>query len=192
MRLILASGSPRRRELLSGIGVGFDVIVSDVEEQREPGEPVDQYVVRLAVDKGAAVAAKHPGDWVLSADTVVYIDGEVLEKPASHTDAEAMLAKIAGREHVVFTGVALQNPLRGYIETSVTASKVRMIDLSGDEIAWYVETGEPMDKAGSYAVQGIGAMFIESIDGSYTNVVGLPLSVVYRMLERAGVWSPGK
>ncbi|MBI2212708.1 MAG: septum formation inhibitor Maf [Acidobacteria bacterium] len=188
MRLILASGSPRRRELLGGIGIGFDVVVSDVEERQEPDEAVDAYVRRLARDKGAAVAASHPDAWVLSADTVVFIDGHVLEKPSSRADARAMLAKIAGREHVVYTGVALQHLQSGFLEDTVTASTVRMIDLSPDEIAWYVDTGEPMDKAGSYAVQGIGAMFIDSIDGSYSNVVGLPLSVVYDMLKRAGVW----
>lgn len=188
MRLILASGSPRRRELLGGIGIGFDVVVSDVEERQEPGEAVDAYVRRLARDKGAAVAATHPDAWVLSADTVVFIDGHVLEKPTSRDDARTMLAKIAGREHVVYTGVALQNAHAGFLEDTVAASKVQMIELTPDEIAWYVDTGEPMDKAGSYAVQGIGAMFIESIDGSYSNVVGLPLSVVYDMLKRAGVW----
>jgi septum formation protein len=174
--------------LLGGIGIGFDVVVSDVEEKQEPGEAVDAYVRRLARDKGAAVAATHPDAWVLSADTVVFIDGHVLEKPTSRDDARTMLAKIAGREHVVYTGVALQNTHAGFLEDTVAASKVRMIGLSPDEIAWYVDTGEPMDKAGSYAVQGIGAMFIESIDGSYSNVVGLPLSVVYDMLKRAGVW----
>jgi len=188
MRLILASGSPRRRELLGGIGIGFDVVVSDVEEKQEPGEAVDAYVRRLARDKGAAVAATHPDAWVLSADTVVFIDGHVLEKPTSRDDARAMLATIAGREHVVYTGVALQNAHAEFLEDTVAASKVKMIELTPDEIAWYVDTGEPMDKAGSYAVQGIGAMFIESIDGNYSNVVGLPLSVVYDMLKRAGVW----
>lgn len=188
MKLILASGSPRRRELLGGIGIGFDVVVSDVEEKQEPGELVDEYVRRLARDKGAAVAATHPDAWVLSADTVVFIDGQVLEKPVSRADAAAMLGRIAGREHVVYTGVALQHTHSGFLEDTVISSKVRMIELTAEEISWYVDTGEPMDKAGSYAVQGIGAMFIESIDGSYSNVVGLPLSVVYAMLKRAGVW----
>jgi septum formation protein len=191
MKLILASGSPRRRELLGGIGIGFDVVVSDVEEKQNPGEPVDAYVRRLARDKGAAVASTHPDAWVLSADTVVFIDGEVLEKPVSRADAASMLARIAGREHVVYTGVALQHAHAGYLDEDVVASKVRMIELTPEEISWYVDTGEPMDKAGSYAVQGIGAMFIESIDGSYSNVVGLPLSVVYAMLKRAGVWGAG-
>ena len=191
MKLILASGSPRRRELLGGIGIGFDVVVSDVEEKQEPGEPVDEYVRRLARDKGAAVAAKHPDAWVLSADTVVFIDEQVLEKPVSRADAASMLARIAGREHVVYTGVALQHAQSGFLEDTVVASKVRMIELSSEEISWYVDTGEPMDKAGSYAVQGIGAMFIDSIDGSYSNVVGLPLSVVYAMLKRAGVGGVG-
>ena len=188
MRLILAAGSPRRRELLGGIGIGFDVVVSGVEEKQEPGEAVDAYVRRLARDKGAAVAVAHPDAWVLSADTVVFIDGHTLEKPISRDDARAMLATIAGREHVVYTGVVLQNRHAGVLEESVTASKVQMIALTSEEIDWYVDTGEPMDKAGSYAVRGIGAMFIESIDGSYSNVVGLPLSVVYAMLKRVGVW----
>jgi len=187
MRFVLASGSPRRRELLAGIGLPFEVIVSDLEEKREDGEPVDAYVKRLAIDKAASVAERAPDAWILAADTVVYLDGIVLEKPLSRSDAIRMLSTIAGREHTVFTGVTLRHASRDYTDTSVTASKVRMIPLSAREIEWYVDTGEPMDKAGAYAIQGIGAMFIESVDGNYSNVVGLPLSEVSVMLKRAGL-----
>jgi len=187
MRFVLASGSPRRRELLAGIGLPFEVIVSDLEEKREYGEPVDTYVKRLAIDKAAAVAERAPDAWILAADTVVYLDGVVLEKPLSRSDAIRMLSAIAGREHVVFTGVALRHASRDYSDTRVTASKVRMLPLTPREIEWYVDTGEPMDKAGAYAIQGIGAMFIESVEGNYSNVVGLPLSEVFVMLKRAGL-----
>lgn len=187
MRFVLASASPRRRELLTGIGLPFEIIVSDLEEKREDRETVDAYVRRLAIDKAAAVAARVPDAWVLAADTVVYLDGEVLEKPLSRGDAIRMLSTIAGREHTVFTGVTLRNIALDYTDTSVTASKVRVLPLSEREIAWYVDTGEPMDKAGAYAIQGIGAMFIESVHGNYSNVVGLPLSEVFAMLKRAGL-----
>jgi len=187
MRFVLASGSPRRRELLSGIGLPFEIIVSNLEEKRDDDEAVDAYVRRLAVDKAEAVATTVPDAWVLAADTVVYLDDEVLEKPLSRNDAVRMLSTIAGREHVVFTGVTLRNVGKNYSDTTVTASKVRVIPLSPREIEWYVDTGEPMDKAGAYAIQGIGAMFIESVDGSYSNVVGLPLSEVFTMLKRAGL-----
>ena len=187
MRFVLASGSPRRKELLAGIGLPFEIIVSDLEEKRDEGEAVDAYVRRLAIDKAEAVASGVPDAWVLAADTVVYLDGEVLEKPLSRGDAIRMLSTIAGREHTVFTGVALRNVTSDYRDTSVTASKVRVLPLTEREIEWYVDTGEPMDKAGAYAIQGIGAMFIESVNGNYSNVVGLPLSEVFAMLKRAGL-----
>lgn len=187
MKFVLASGSPRRRELLAGIGLPFEVMVSDLEERMEEGERVDAYVERLAFDKASAIARRVPDNWVLAADTVVYVDGVVLEKPLSRSDAIRMLSTIAGREHIVYTGVALRNLEQDYADTRVLASKVRMIPLTNKEIEWYVDTGEPMDKAGAYAIQGIGAMFIESVDGSYSNVVGLPLSEVFAMLKRAGL-----
>jgi septum formation protein len=186
-RIVLASASPRRRELLAGMGLDFEVVVSDVEEEQEIGEPVERYVLRLAIDKASAVASRRPDDLVLAADTVVYLDGEILEKPTSREDAIEMLAKIAGREHIVYTGVALRQESRNHLATGIVSSRVRIRKLSTREIRWYVDTGEPMDKAGSYAVQGIGAMFIEAIEGSYTNVVGLPLTLVYDLLRDAGV-----
>lgn len=187
MRFVLASGSPRRRELLEGIGLPFEIIVSDLEEKREEGESAEAYVRRLAIDKAAVVAERVPEAWVLAADTTVYLDGEILEKPLSRSDAIRMLTTIAGREHTVYTGVALRNLARGYADDSVTASNVRVIHLTPREIEWYVDTGEPMDKAGAYAIQGIGAMFIESVVGNYSNVVGLPLSEVFAMMKRAGI-----
>jgi septum formation protein len=187
MRFVLASGSPRRRELLAGIGLPFEVMVSDLEEKPEDGEAVDAYVRRLAIDKAEAVAERVPDAWVLAADTVVWIDGHLLEKPLSRDDAIRMLGAIAGREHTVYTGVALRNRAQEYTDLRVAESKVRMILLERAEIEWYVDTGEPMDKAGAYAIQGIGAMYIEAVYGNYSNVVGLPLSEVYAMLKRAGL-----
>jgi septum formation protein len=185
--LILASASPRRRELLAGLGLRFEILTSDVEERLEAGESVEAYVERLARSKAAAIAACNPEAWVIAADTVVWLDGHVLEKPDGRADAIRMLETIAGREHVVYTGTALQNQARGWSRAMVTSTRVRMVPIPRDEIEWYVDTGEPMDKAGAYAVQGIGAMFIESIDGNYTNVVGLPLAPLLRMMREAGI-----
>lgn len=187
MTLILASASPRRRELLAAMGLRFEVRTSDVEEKRSEGEAVEAYVERLAREKAEAVGAKEPEAWVIAADTVVYLDGQVLEKPADPGDARRMLGTIAGREHVVYTGTALRNVRRGWAEAAVTTTRVTMVPMSGEDIAWYVGTGEPMDKAGAYAVQGIGAMFIDSIAGNYTNVVGLPLSTLLRLMRAAGI-----
>jgi len=187
LRLILASGSPRRRELLSQVGLPFEVMASDLEERQDEGEDVESYVRRLASDKAAAIAAREPDAWILAADTVVYLDEEVLEKPQSRSDAIRMLTTIAGREHTVFTGVALRHLTRDYTDATVTATIVRMMPLTAREIEWYVDTGEPMDKAGAYAIQGLGAMFVESVSGNYNNVMGLPLARVYAMLKKAGL-----
>jgi septum formation protein len=185
--LILASASPRRKELLASVGLEFRVEVSPVEELAREGEPVEKYVMRLAAEKGAAVALKNPDAWVIAADTVVYIDERILEKPSDPSDARRMLAEIAGREHTVYSGVSLRNEKRGRHDSRWIATKVTMAPMSAEQIFWYVATGEPLDKAGSYAVQGIGAMFVERIEGNYTNVVGLPLPLLYRMFRDAGV-----
>jgi septum formation protein len=187
MRIILASQSPRRRELLASIGLTFDVMPSDVPEVHQPGESPEEYVARLSRDKAAAITAKHEDAWIIAADTTVLLGDELLEKPADDTDARRMLAAIAGKTHIVYSGVTLQNASRGWRETRVAESEVRMLPLDERDIAWYVSTGEPRDKAGAYAVQGIGAMFIDSIHGSYTNVVGLPLALLFQMLRRAGI-----
>ncbi|HEX2835979.1 MAG TPA: Maf family protein [Thermoanaerobaculia bacterium] len=187
MKFILASSSPRRRELLTSIGLDFDVRPSNVPEVHQEGEAPEEYVARLSRDKAHALASQNPHDWVIAADTTVYLEEQLLEKPVDTADAERMLATIAGRTHIVYTGVTLENVSRDWRETRVAESEVRMLPLSQDDIAWYVKTGEPLDKAGAYAVQGIGAMFIESIHGSYTNVVGLPLATLFQMLRKAGI-----
>jgi septum formation protein len=187
VKFILASASPRRRELLASIGLDFDVLPSDVPEVHEQGEIPEEYVARLSRDKAGALAAKHPSRWVIAADTTVLLGDELLEKPVDASDAARMLATIAGRTHIVYTGVTLEHAVSGYRDTRVAESEVRMLPLSAAEIDWYVRTGEPFGKAGAYAVQGIGSMFIESIHGSYTNVVGLPLATLFQMLRKAGI-----
>ncbi|HEX8152509.1 MAG TPA: Maf family protein [Thermoanaerobaculia bacterium] len=187
MKFILASASPRRRELLTSIGLDFDVIPSHVPEQRAEGEAPAEYVTRLSRDKARAIASEHQQQWVIAADTIVLIGDQLLEKPADPADAARMLATIAGKTHTVYTGVTLEHLASGYRDTRVAESDVRMLPLSAEDIEWYVQTGEPLDKAGAYAVQGIGALFIESIHGSYTNVVGLPLATLFLMLRRAGI-----
>lgn len=186
-RFVLASSSPRRRDLLSVAGFDFEVIPSHVPEIHEPGESPAAYVSRLSQSKAAAISAQLPDAWVLAADTTVVLDESLLEKPVDAADAARMLAAIAGRAHLVYTGVTLQNSSRGICDTRVAESEVRMLPLSHEDIAWYVATGEPMDKAGAYAAQGIGALFIDSIHGSYTNVVGLPLATLFQMLRGAGI-----
>ena len=187
MKFILASASPRRRELLISIGLDFEVIPSHVPEFRADGEAPEEYVARLSRDKAHAIAREHPSQWVIAADTIVLLGEEVLEKPADPADAARMLATIAGKTHVVYTGLTIEHVEQGYRDTRVAESEVRMLALSAADIDWYVATGEPLDKAGAYAVQGIGAMFIESIHGSYTNVVGLPLATLFLMLRKAGI-----
>lgn len=187
MKFILASASPRRRELLTMIGLEFEIIPSHVPEVHLPGEAPEEYVARLSRDKANAVAAEHPDRWVIAADTTVFYGEQLLEKPTDAADAERMLAIIAGRTHIVYTGVTLVNAARDWRETRVTESEVRMLPMSEVDIAWYVGTGEPLDKAGAYAVQGKGSMFIESVHGNYTNVVGLPLATLFQMLRKAGI-----
>ncbi|HEU4521667.1 MAG TPA: Maf family protein [Thermoanaerobaculia bacterium] len=187
MKFVLASSSPRRRELLASIGIDFDVIPSHVPEVHRAGEAPEEYVARLSRDKAAAIAAGNRERWVIAADTTVFLDDRLLEKPVDAADAVRMLSAIAGRTHIVYTGVTIENAEVGYRETRVAETEVRMLPLSVAEIEWYVATGEPLDKAGAYAAQGIGAMFIDSIHGSYTNVVGLPLALLMQMLRKAGV-----
>lgn len=183
-RLVLASGSPRRRELLLGLGLSFTVRPADVDETPRQREDPAGYVVRLAEEKAAAIT--RPGELVLAADTTVVLDGEILGKPADVEDAHRMLGKIAGREHEVLSGVALWEASRGARAAALERTRVKMAPLSSEEICWYVETGEPMDKAGSYAVQGLGSMFVQEVFGSYTNVVGLPIPLTRRIFAELG------
>jgi septum formation protein len=187
VRFILASSSPRRRELLGSIGVDFDVIPSNIPEERGEAETPEEYVARLSREKAHTIATKHPDRWIIAADTTVALDDLVLEKPIDAEDAKRMLKTIAGKTHVVYTGVTLTRGEPHYIDTHVATSEVRMLPLTTRDIDWYVTTGEPLDKAGAYAAQGVGGMFVDSIHGSYTNVVGLPLALLFQMLRKAGV-----
>lgn len=187
MKFILASASPRRRELLESIRLPFDVLPSEIPEVHGEGESPEEYVARLSREKANTLGQQHPARWVIAADTTVLLGDQLLEKPVDRVDAARMLGAISGRTHTVYTGVTLLNVENGYHDTRVAESEVRMLPLSDSDIEWYVATGEPLDKAGAYAVQGIGAMFIESIHGSYTNVVGLPLALLFQMLRKAGL-----
>ena len=175
--LILASQSPRRRELLAVAGFRFSVRAKSVEEVRGAGEDPVTYVRRLARAKAEA-AWERPGEIVLGADTTVVIDDHVLEKPANAADASAMLRLLSGRDHTVITGICLLHDHGVIVDHSST--QVRFAPLTDSEIADYVASGEPMDKAGAYAIQGLASKFVEKVDGCYFNVMGLPLSLVYR------------
>jgi septum formation protein len=162
----------------------FTVRAVDLDESPLSGESPAETVLRLARAKAGARAK--PGELVLAADTLVVIDGELLGKPKDPADARRMLGRIAGREHTVLTAVALEELGRDRRTAAVASSQVRMASLSPEEIDWYVETGEPLDKAGSYAIQDLGALFVEELAGNYTNVVGLPLPLTYRLFRELG------
>ncbi len=185
MALILASASPRRRQLLADAGVSFVVETSPVVEAIGHGESPEAYVRRLAREKAAGVARSHPEDWVLAADTEVVLDGRVLGKPRDSGEAVAMLASLSGRCHGVMTAFALLGP--SGTREGLCRTEVCFRALSGAEIRRYVATGEPMDKAGAYGIQGGAAHMVESIRGSYTNVVGLPMAETLAVLCDAGV-----
>lgn len=185
MRLVLASASPRRADLLRAAGFTFDVFPVVVDERFGEGEKPEHAVARLAEAKANAAAASHPDAVVLGADTTVVIRGEALAKPANADDATRMLRLLSGRIHDVLTGVCVCSGSRRLMHVEPT--RVRMARMSEAEIAWYVSTGEPFDKAGAYAVQGLASRFVEGIDGSYSNVVGLPISSVYELLKELGL-----
>ena len=187
IRFILASSSPRRKELLGSIGAEFDVIPSHIPEERREGETPEEYVARLSREKAHAISEKHPERWIIAADTTVALDDLILEKPIDAEDAKRMLKAIAGKTHVVYTGVTLTRGEPHYADTHVATSEVRMLPLTQRDIDWYVATREPLDKAGAYAAQGVGGLFIDSIHGSFTNVVGLPLALLFQMLRKAGI-----
>lgn len=184
MRLVLASASPRRAELLRAAGFRFETCPVDVDEGPRAGETAASYVRRLAAEK-SALAAIQKGIVVIGADTAVVVDGEILGKPRDNDDAAAMLHRLSGRGHEVITGVSLRTGADevGRVETT----RVFFAPLSSDEIAWYVASGEGRDKAGAYAIQGLASRFIPRIEGSYSNVVGLPLGCVYELLKELGV-----
>jgi len=184
--LILASKSPRRYNLLKQMGLDFDVIPSKVEEGFAPGESPCEHVIRLAEAKALDVGNQFPENWVIGADTIVYVDGIILGKPKSREGALEMLQLISGKEHRVLTGISVRHSKKGKGEREAVETAVKVKALTSVEMEWYVQTGEPFDKAGGYAIQGVGSFMIESINGSYTNVVGLPLCELIQMLNRLG------
>ena len=181
MRLVLASRSPRRADLLTRAGYEFEIAPADIEERLLDGETPAAHVRRLAGDKAARVARDHPESIVLGADTVVVIDDVMLGKPADDADAAGMLRRLSGRTHEVLTGVALHTTSNH--RDDVASTRVTFRELTAGDIAWYVGSGEPAGKAGAYAIQGRGSRFVTRIDGSYTNVVGLPIALVDRLLR---------
>lgn len=183
----MASSSPRRRELLTATMIAFEVLVPNIDETRLAGETGQELVERLARAKGEAISASHPMSWVIAADTTVVSKGEILEKPSDAADAARMLRSIQAGWHEVFGGIALIHGERGVCEVMSIRSEVKIRAMSDQEISRYVATGEPMDKAGSYAIQGIGAALVEEVRGSYTNVVGLDIAKVMQVLCLHGV-----
>lgn len=187
-RLILASNSPRRRELLRNAGFQFDVRPSGIEENRLPGESPEDFARRLARDKARDVARQSaPGSLVLGADTVVAINGEILEKPVDAADAARMLRMLSGQTHRVITGVCLVRVPEAVLAWTHETTLVTFRNLTEEEIGSYIESGEPFDKAGGYAIQGLASRFVPRIEGCYFNVVGLPIPLVYEILRSIGL-----
>lgn len=184
MRLILASASPRRAELLRAAGIPFEIAPVEIDERFLPGEKAERAVARVAEAKARKAAELYPGDVVLAADTTVVVGGQALGKPTDAADAARMLRLLSGRTHEVLTGVCLIAQGRRLVHVEPT--QVQIASLSDREIAWYVSTGEAADKAGAYAVQGMAGRFIVGIRGSYSNVVGLPICCVYGLLKELG------
>jgi len=180
--LILASRSPRRSELLTAAGISFEVLAADIDETPFPSEAPAAYVERLAIEKARAVLARRPDATILGADTTVTIGGEILGKPSDTADAIRMLRKLSGAAHDVHTGVALVSA-RG-VRSAVDTTRVWFDALTDEDISWYVGTGETVDRAGAYAIQGFASRFIPRIEGSYSNVVGLPVALVSSILKQ--------
>jgi septum formation protein len=179
--LVLASGSPRRRELLTLLGLDFDVVVPDIDETPRPGEAALRLVDRLAREKASRVAAAHPDAVVIGADTAVEVSGEILGKPVDDVDARRMLHALSGRTHLVHTAVAVT--AGGDPVTATTTSEVTFATLTDEGIEWYVATGEPFDKAGGYALQGAAGVFVTTVSGSVSGVLGLPLHETATLLR---------
>lgn len=185
--MILASSSPRRRELLASLGLQFQVVPAEIGEVPSPCEAAKDFAVRVAEKKALVVGTRSPDAWVIGADTIVVVEGEILGKPLDREDAKRMLQLLSDREHLVLTGYVLLKTAAGKKLKGVEETRVKINTLEEREIEWYINTGEPFDKAGAYAIQGKGAFMVEWIRGSYTNVVGLPLCQLVRLFKEAGL-----
>jgi len=187
VRVVLASASPRRHELLGMIGIAHEVDPADIDESVRAGESDTDYALRLATEKGLSVAARHPDALVIAADTIVVVDGRIFGKPVDGADACRMLRVLSGRTHVVHTAVAVVRDAGRRVESEVESTRVTFRELDDSEVAAYVATGEPMDKAGAYGIQGYGATIVERVEGDYFTVMGLALRQLVSLLERVGV-----
>lgn len=185
--LILASSSPRRKELLKECGLQFTIQVADANEDVVAGESAQQMVERLAELKARTIATRHADAWVIGADTTVMLDGEIFGKPVDGADAVRMISRLRGRVHYVWGGFCVMNQVRGISHVESVRTSVEMQPLTKEEIESYVATGEPLDKAGAYAIQGIGAQLVNRVEGSYTNIVGLPISALLTVLKKYAV-----
>lgn len=181
--LVLASASPRRAEILRAVGWPFEVVAADIDETARSEEDVSEYVERLACEKAEAVAEGRASGLVLGADTVVAVGGQILGKPADTKDARRMLRLLSGGWHEVLTGVALVRAETKEVLVAHERTRVRFAEMTDAEIDWYISTNEPTDKAGAYAVQGRAALFIQEIEGDYRNIMGLPVRLVYKLME---------
>jgi len=186
-KLILASKSPRRSDLLEQAGLKFSIIPSDFDESSVTMSDPESYVRTLAKSKAIDISKQHPDSWVLGADTIVLIDDRILGKPGSEDEARSMLKQLSGKTHRVITGYCLCCQTKNDIVSETVTTNVRFKILRDAEIEWYIQTGEPFDKAGAYAIQGIGTFLVQSINGSYTNVVGLPVCEVMEFLIKKGL-----
>jgi len=183
--LVLASASPRRQELLRNAGIAFEMQPAHINEEPLPGESAKDCAERLAREKALAIASQRPHDVVLGADTVVTIDSQLLGKPTNAEDAARMLRQLSGRDHQVITGVCLA--FNGHVSVASETTQVTVNQLTEKEIEVYIASGEPMDKAGAYAIQGIASRWIPRIEGDYFNVVGLPVALVFHMLREVNL-----
>lgn len=187
-RIILASSSPRRRELLSTLGLEFDVMHPSADETVSGDEiPVD-FVLRVSAEKATSVSGSlGEGAVVIGADTIVVVDGEMLGKPEDPEEASSMLRKLSGKEHHVYTAFSIVRPKNEILHSEIVDTRVRVKPLAASEIEGYIKTGEPMDKAGAYGIQGIGSFMVRGIEGSYSNVVGLPVEELLAALKKLGI-----
>ncbi|OGE22761.1 MAG: septum formation protein Maf [Candidatus Dadabacteria bacterium RIFCSPHIGHO2_12_FULL_53_21] len=187
-RIVLASSSPRRRELLSTLGLGFDVIHPSSDETVSGNETPEDFVLRVSAEKASSVSRTlGEGVVVIGADTVVVVDGEILGKPRDPEDASSMLRKLSGKEHHVYTAFSIVRPKNEILHSEIVDTSVRVKPLAASEIEGYIKTGEPMDKAGAYGIQGIGAFMVGGFEGSYSNVVGLPVEELLAALKKLGI-----